>query len=109
MKGRKEADSKYTMSKKAATLPATVAKRAGKTFQAKGNFAKDLKNKAKAVAGKLPTGRQAKSAAGLATGAAAGGYATHKLSESVQKPAASKRREKSNDKLMKSINKANKK
>lgn len=113
VKGRKEADSKYTMSKKAATLPAKSqyanAGRTGKTYQAKGNFAKDLKGKAKALAGKMPSGRQLKSGAGLAAGAAAGGYAAHKVSEAIQKPNASKRREASNDRLMGKINKANKK
>lgn len=99
-KGRKEADSKYTMSKKASST-SLVKSRVGKTYQSKGNFTKDLKNK-------LRPGRGSKSAAGLVAGAAAGGYASHKVNESIQKPFAAKRRENSNDRLMAKINKANK-
>lgn len=95
------------MSKKAAAVPATVAKKAGRTFQAKGNFAKDLKGKAEAMLRKTPS-QKAKSIAGASAGAAAAGYGSHKAFEAVQKPQSRKGRERSNDKLMKQINKANK-
>lgn len=80
--GNKASAAKFE--KAAASLPAnTKFQGGGRTFQAKGNFAKDLKNKAKHLKGKIPNGRQAKSIAGLAIGAAAGGYAAKKLSHSV--------------------------
>lgn len=95
IKGRKQSDAMF---KSASTQVSNNVKdikegtllrgKRGKVNDSMHKAKKSLGDKARKVAGKMPSGRQAKSALGLAAGAALGGYASHKTTKAIQTPIA---------------------